>query len=382
MASMRLLATVVFAAVALSGFSQDASSKADILIVTGAEGASSEARAAALSLGKKVLGYSVRAVELDDKTLMMPVVLSERISALAAETSARAVIVHGADASFAFKSLQAASPGILLISVRPEGPALEAEASSALVIDLDWTGRAVFLARTAARYGIKEILFSPDARERGSEDRRNLKNVLSSAATEAFLSFTEFPAKVDKAAFLDERLKVTGGKLLLWIGEGQDSPGLLARLLAGGGYFLEQPVPTIREDYPALFRVEKAPKGDEFTSLVKAAEKSAIEMGAAGKFGVWPYPADRVLMRAAAAIASESLEKRNLLSDAAFIRAKMAAETGGGKFELISRIDPETGVRARNHYLFREDLYVLGKGLLPAKGIEIPEKYYMKMKAN
>jgi hypothetical protein len=76
------------------------------------------------------------------------------------------------------------------------------------------------------------------------------------------------------------------------------------------------------------------------------------------------------------------LDKRNLLSDADFIRAKVAAETGNGKLLLISRIDPETGVRARNHYLFREDLYVLGKGLLPANGIDVPAKYYGKIKGN
>jgi hypothetical protein len=381
MACMRLLATLALVFLALDSYSQDASAIADILIVTGAEDVGAEARIAALSLGKKILGYSVRTVALDAKTLITPAMLSERLSTLAAETRAKAVIVHGADSSLAFRRIQAASPGTLLVSVRPEGPALDAEASSSLVMDLDWTGRAVFLAGIAARYGIKEILFSPDARDRGSDGRRTFKAVLSEAAADSSLAFVEFPVKSEKAVFLSERLKATGGKLLLWIGEGQDGLGLLDVLLSSGGYYLEQPVPSIREGYPALFRIETAPKGDQFATLVKAAEKNAIEMGAAGRFGVWQFPADWVLVRSAAAIASESLNKRNLLSDIAFVRAKVAAETGSGKFQLKSRIDPETGVRARNHYLFREDLYVLGKGLLPANGIEVPEKYYGKMKA-
>ncbi len=350
--------------------------KSDVIVITGAEKTVLDAWSAAAALAKKAPGGAMRHVVLEDTILESGSALSERLASLVSAHKARAVVVHGSNAALGFRNLRQVSPDLILISVCPEGPSLDIEAAASLVLDVDWIGRAAGLARRAAQYGVKEIVFYPDSKPEGSDGRRAFKQVLMAAAADSAISFIEFPEKTDKAAFLTSRLVAAGGKVLLWAGNGKERVPLLKALASGGGYYLEQASPSIRIDYPEILGFSAALNAGGHSQLVKIAEKNAIEMGAAGKYGVWQYPADWVLLRTAISLAQDALARKIRVTDPDLIREKAAAETGGVKFKFEPQPDPDTLVPSRNHFLFTEDLYVLGRGILPAAKVEVPPKYY------
>ncbi|GEM_PF-2302557 len=363
---------MMIAMAAASAFAQ----KADVIVITGAEKAVPDAWSAAAALAKKAPDGAMRHIVLEETVLASGSALSERLVSLVTAHKARAVVVHGSNAALGFRNLRQASPDLILISICPEGPSLDIEAAASLVLDMDWVGRAAGLARRAAQYGVREIVFYPDSKPEGSDGRRAFKQVLMAVAADSAISFQEFPEKTDKAAFLASRLAAAGGKVLLWAGNGKERVALLKALASGGGYYLEQVSPSIRIDYPEILGFSAALNAGGYPQLVKIAEKNAIEAGAAGKYGVWQYPADWVLLRTAVSLAQDALSRKIRVTDPDLIRDKAAAETGGVKFRLEPRPDPDTLVPSRNHFLFTEDLYVLGRGILPAAKVEVPPKYY------
>jgi hypothetical protein len=376
---MRRIIAILIGSVALCLYSQGSSAKADIVLATGAATEFPDADSAARGLERKGQSFVCRQLTLDNKVLSNPALLSERLQAYVSGVRAKAVILNPAavGTARAFNKLRDANPGIILIAIAPEDPSLDIEAASDLVLDVDWVGRAVLLARVSGQYGLKEILYSPDLPAKGSEGRRLFKDVLSAAAADMGLGFMEMPGTGDRLGFLRERLSSTSGKLLLWPGDNKDSTDFLIQIRDGAGYVLERPDPSGLIQYPALFGFDPAAAGGDYQKLLKSAERNAIEEGAAGRFGLWEIPGDWALTRAAAQMAFEAAAKPALLQDAAYIQGKIAREMDGVKFRLSPRIDPDTGVRSRNHYLFQEDLYVLGKGFIPAGKTEIPGKYYL-----
>jgi hypothetical protein len=372
-------AVILMIASALPAWTEDPSVAAiGILLITGQADAHIDEFSMAAGLEKRSTGRTVRHQAVDGKVFSAPGVLTERIVSLADIVGARALVVSPASAGTAdaFKRLREKYPEMVLIAVRPADPALAIEAWADLVLDVDWIARAYYLAKLAGQYGLREIVVAGNTGMSSDAEEAFLRRSLASATAENGLGLTILPETGNRVAAIESRIAETGGKMLFWAGNSADRLALSKAALKGGAFILEPSEPSLLVDFPALVGYDPRPDSGNYAKILKRAERAAIEAGEAGRLGTWALPPGYALTALGAEMAEAALKKRGSVKDAKLLQEKTALILSGTKFALTRRLDPATGVKASNHFLLREDIYVLGKGYLPASQTETPPKYY------
>jgi hypothetical protein len=370
------MSLILICALSYAG-AQSYQGRIDLLVATAGLVEAPDAFRAAQALQASSKGLACRHLILETATLKASSDIAERLLAHVQAAQPKALIVSPAPkgTAAAFFKLKAADPSLVLIAICPEDPPLELEAASDLVLDLDWAGRAVLVAKLAAQYGIREIVQAEASSGKGSRGASAFSTVLAAAAQEAGLTLMSLPSAKAPADFLEERAAALSGKVLFWPGDLKDLSPVLERLLKRGGYMAEQIQPSLSRDYPALLGLEAPSNDGDYRKTLKQAERNIIETGAAGRFGVWQIPGAWVLTKAAADATGTALEQRSKLNDLSFLRERIARNMDGVKFKLSARVDASTGVRSRNHFLFMEDIYMLGKGIFPVGQDDLPLRY-------
>jgi hypothetical protein len=348
----------------------------EIAVITGGQEKSRDAFAAGKKLASQSPKGTYRHVALDPDAYSDSGKAQKAITDIALDPKVRAVIVSPAPpgCAAAFSTARQKRPDLICVALDPEENDLLIESSADLVISTDIVSRAVRLALVARQFGIPRILFASGAPSFPSESEKRFMTVLAAACADMGIELIQKDARQRAQAFVDQQLLQADGKSLLWSSE-RLSPESMRAYLSKGGYFLESPQPNLVDDFSAIFSVDSRTDGAEYQKILKKYEKAAIDSNMAGRVGSWIFPEPYALTMGMAEFLRKNPGTKLSTRDQAAILEEIGANCPGTKATLASKVDPGSGVKCRNHYFFKENLYLLGKGFISVSAQEIPEKY-------
>jgi len=370
-------ALLAAAALQLSAFADQA---VQILIITGDETTSPDACVAADRLAGKDSSASnksgFRHVSLDKATFLDPAALKRTIVEYSADPRIRGIVVSPAMAgtASAFQAVKDKRIDVLCAAIDPKENTLYIESYADLIIGTDIVARATRLARLARLYGIPRII-DMQGKTGFSQDEHDLFDaVLSAACADSGVSLAVKPLKDSPEAFLKKDAESNPAKTLLWVSDPLD-PSLEKNFLAAGNYLIESPFPGLAADYAGLLSQGQGPDQGDYQKILKRYEKAAIDSGYAGHLGTWVFPEPYVLTSAVSEFMRKNAGKRFSPRYADALFEEIQRYCPGTKPALVQRTDPETGVKSKNHFLFKEEIYVLGKGFVSPAPEKVLDKY-------
>jgi hypothetical protein len=353
-----------------------------ILIITGDGASSPDAFIAAQRLaGKdssasKKSGY--RHIALDKDSFRDPARLKKTMLEYSIDPRVMGIIVSPAPAGTAagFQAVKEKRSEIVCAAVDPEESSLYIESYADLVVGTDVVYRAARLARLARQYGISRIIALSGKSPFSSEEDALFNAVLTAACADTGIGLITKPPKESAESFLKKDAESNPGKTLLWSPETLD-PLILKTFLGSGNYLIESPYPGLDSDFARLLAQEPGTDSDDYQKTLKRYEKAAIDSGYAGRLGTWIFPQPYVLTSGVAEFLRKNSGKKKSSGDLESLLEEIQRFCPGTKPALVRRTDPDTGVKAKNHFLFKEDTYLLGKGFVPSTQAEGQEKYRM-----
>jgi hypothetical protein len=365
---------------AVLGLNAVAETRDTILIVTGGFEetpdefwAVAQAQKAGSTASGKIEHVMLKAEERADAAA-----ISRAIVSRARNPRVKAIIASPAFAgtAAAFAKIGETSPDILRVAVSPQDDALRIESSSDLVLGVDAFSRGYLLARNAHQLGLSELVYVDDGENFSEEDAARFAMNLKAACDEFGIAFSAKPGGQKASDFIAERVSANGGRVLLWANTRQGATPLYQQALSGGASFIETAAPSLLSVFPYLFGYTVSRSTDDYQKVLKKAEKSIIDRGLAGHVGTWLFPAGFTLTASAIDVVQKKQLKSQKSLDISILQDAIQKVAIGTKPVLRYYDDPDTGVRARNHFLFYESVYLLGKGFLPAMAEAIPARYF------
>jgi hypothetical protein len=348
----------------------------EIAVITGAQEKTRDAFAAGKKLASQSAKGTYRHIVLGPDAFSDSGKAQKAITDIALDPKVKAVIVSPAPSgcAVAFSMARQKRPELICVALDPWENDLLIESSADLVISTDVVSRAVRLALVARQFGIARILYASGMPSFPSETDKRFLTVLAAACGDMGIELIQKDSRQGAQAFLDQQLAQTDVKSLLWCSE-RLSPESMRAYLSQGGYFLESPQPNLVDDFSAIFSVDSKTDGAEYQKILKKYEKAAIDSNMAGHVGSWIFPEPYALTMGMAEFLRENPGTKLSTRDQAAILEEISAHCPGTKATLASKVDPSSGVKCRNHYFFKENLYLLGKGFISVTAQEIPEKY-------
>lgn len=379
MRSCRYFAFALFAAAALRlpAFADQA---VQILIVTGDRETSPDACEAADRLAGKDSSASnksgFRHVALDKATFLDPASLKKTIVEYSADPRIRGIVVSPAMAgtASAFQAVKDKRIDVSCAAIDSRERTLYIESYADLIVGTDIVARAARLARLARQYGIPRILAIPGTSPYSQDESGLFDAVLSAACADSGVALAVKPAKEGLEPFMKRDAEANPGRTLLWASEVLD-PAVLGKFLASGNYVIESPYPSLISDYSGLLAQDARADPGDYQKILKRFEKAAIDSGFAGHLGTWVFPESFVLTSAVSEFLRKNAGKRFSPRYADALLEEIQRSCPGTKPALTQRIDPGTGVKSKNHFLFKEEIYVLGKGFVSPAPSDVPAKY-------
>lgn len=353
-----------------------------VLIVTGSESFCAEAHAAAARLAAKEPSASNRSgyrhLVLEDSSFLDPSSLKKTISGFANDPRVKGIVVSPSPSGTAagFKAAREIREDILCAAVNPAEAPLLIEANADLVVGTDTVGRALRLARLARQCGVKRILFLPENPPFSAEENARFDAVLAAACAESGVELSVKPPKESADSFLNKSAEAGSPKSLLWSATTLDS-AILRSFLDAGNYILDSPKARLASDYAELLAQDPLADSGDYQKILKRYEKAAIDAGYAGRLGTWIFPEAYVLTSGVSEFIRKNPGKKISSRDAKPLLQEIQRFCPGTKPTLAQRVDPDTGVKARNHFRFTEEIYVLGRGFLSQSPSGIPDTYQL-----
>jgi hypothetical protein len=351
-----------------------------VLIVTGDEATTPDSFIAAQKLAGKDSSASnksgFRHVSLGKDAFQDPAVLKKTIVDYVDDPRVRAIVVSPAvpGTASAFLAVKKKRADVQCAAIDPKDEYLLIESSADLVLGTDIVYRAVRLARMARMYGIPRVIDMGGKSRFSAEENALFQAVLASACSDAGVGLVSRPAKDAPKDFLKKEIDSNPGKSLMWSPESPDAQTLRS-YLASGGFVIESPFPSLNEDFSRLlFQDPSADRGD-YQKILKRYEKSAIDSGFAGRLGTWIFPEAYVLTSGTAEYLRKTADKKNSSFNADELLADIQKYCPGAKPGIVRRTDPDTGIKSKNHFLFKEEAYILGKGFVTPSPSEVQDKY-------
>ena len=307
---------------------------------------------------------------------------------LADDETVHAIVVSKAPQGTAalFMDLKQRRPGLVLIALLPEEPPLVIQAAADTVLDFDHVMRAYNSVLMASRMGRSQIvsLSMPGT----SEDWRlnSRETVLRAASADmglAFKSLAVGPESLEKA--LKELGTKAGANSLAGVGTGAGGTGVAivandGRLAsnafrladATGALFIELDRP---EDGYAGFVADAEPSNgptseDPVRVMIDTARKVP---GRPGLTLVWPGELASLMELGALLLAKSILDGKQ--ASEVNLAAVMNAVWPTGQWHSSHFVDPQSGVRARNHLVVGSDPYLVGRSYLSSEAVNMPVKY-------
>jgi len=263
----------------------------------------------------------------------------------------------------AFRAIRAQRRDILLVAAEPAEGKLEIEAAADLVVELDRLYRPYLAVQSAKAAGSKRFVEVAAAGAAGAagEARSRESAVLRAACAELKIAYRLATAKLPDTDFgwlgelgRDSALYCADAELAEAVAEAALATG--ACVVDGGPDSLEAWRAVLASGLPEDFA-----KADDAGRL-KRIEKAAVDLAGKGRLAAWTrgYASESVLglTEFARALASGSAR----IGEVKDLVAALKSRSPGSAWIASFDVDPETGVKAANHILLRQDPYVFGRG--------------------
>ncbi len=373
-----ILAVSVFAALTLAAPALAAQDTGRILYLSGGMEFSPDAFIAGKKAREASPGQAKRIQHeiLDSKLFASSAEYAQAIRKAAQDSKLSVIILNPAakGSAAAFLSLKEARPELRCVAINPQEDDLLIEAAADLIISSDVVSRAYRLARIAKQFGLTRMIFLPGNSGFSSDADRRFQAVLSAACLDFGLEYLAKPAKSETASFLQE--EGAKGKSLLWASS--LPPALaLSQYLKAGNYLIESPAPSLQPDFSALLSIGAVNDREDYPKLLKRFEKAAIDSGFAGRIGTWIYPEAYALGSGVLSFLQKPAGKKITSASMREALEEIGKFCPGTKPQLSQKIDAVSGLRAKNHYYFRQDSYILGRGFFSVPPQDIPGKYQL-----
>ena len=313
----------------------------------------------------------------------------------------RAVVVADAPQGTAalFAELKELRPELLLLALEPFESPLVIQAVADIVLDFDHVVRAYSAALIAARMGKTSMVAvsTPGASDDWRLDTRLA--VLRIVWADMGLAFKTLAVPPDD---LIETLQDLGimapldtttasevpnraaSEAVIIVNDGRLASQALRAATASGAMFIELDRPDdgyagIAADTEPANGAARVPTqtmtsvpvdGDPIRTLIDAVRNVP---GRPGLTLIWPGE-QASLMELGALVLAKTVVDGTLASEAS-LAAVMNTIWPAGQWHASHYVDPQTGVRARNHLLIGADPYLLGRSYLSAESRHMPRKY-------
>ncbi len=250
---------------------------------------------------------------------------------------------------------------------------LEIEAAADLVVELDRLYRPYLAVKSAKEAGARRF-FAVAAAGAAGEARSRERAVLRAACTEFKIAYRLATASLPDTNFgwlgtldRDCALYCADSALAAAVAEAALATG--ACVVDGGPDSLEAWREVLAAGLPDDY--EKA----DAAGRLRRVEKAATVMAGRGRLAAWTrgYAAESVLGLAEFARALAAGSAR--IGEAKDLAAALELHSTGGAWIVGFDVDAETGVKAANHVLLRQDPYVFGRGYEQSAFDTVPPAY-------
>lgn len=317
------------------------------------------------------------------------------------DETVRAVVVADAPQGTAalFAELKELRPELLLLALEPLESPLVIQAAADIVLDFDHVARAYSAALIAARMGRSSIvaISMPGTSDEWRLDTRLA--VLRIASADMGLAFKTLAVPPDGLiktlqdlgimAPLDTTTasqvpKGVASEAVIIVNDGRLASQALRAATVSGAMYIELDRPddgyagiaagaepadsAARVPIQAMTSVHA--DGDPIRTLIDSARNVP---GRPGLTLIWPGE-QASLMELGALVLAKAVVDGTLASEAS-IAAVMNTIWPAGQWHASHYVDPQTGVRARNHLLIGADPYLVGRSFLSAEARHMPRKY-------
>lgn len=316
---------------------------------------------------------------------------------LTEDDTVRAVVVADAPQGTAalFAELKELRPELLLLALSPVESPLVIQASADIVIDFDHVARAYSAVLLAARMGRSSMMVV--STPGGNDDWRSTTRqaVLQVAGADMGIDFKPLVAAPDNlgkalhtvgiAVGMDTAAAIpteVAARMVIVVNDGWHGSEALRLAEASGALFIELDRPV--DGYAGIAAevvlatvqtstLASVPTGeDSVRSLIDTARNVP---GRPGLTLVWPGEQPGLLELGALAFARSIIDGRPA-SEVGLAKV-MNVVWPTGQWHASHFVDPQTGVRARNHMVIGSDPYLAGRSYLSAESGQMPLKYRM-----
>ena len=398
----KVAATLVPAAMFLTGTNALAQAKFHVGVVTGTVSQSEDdlrgAEALAKEYGSIKSGGVIQHLTYPDDFMSQQETYISSVVSLADDPLMKAIVVNQAipGTAEAFKRVKAKRPDIYTLAGEAhEDPQVIASAAD-FVASQDFVSRGYTIIWAAKEMGAKTFVHISFPRHMSYETLGRRRTIMEAACKDlgiqwAFETAPDPTSDVGMAGaqqFILEKVPAwlkkygpNGEKVAFFCTNDGHTEPLLKRLLESkNGLFVEADLPSPLMGYPGALGLDLSKEMGNFPAILKKVESSVVSKGGAGRFGTWAFSYGYTVTAGLGEYAirvAEGKAQKNSLKD---VFAAYGKWTPGAKWNGAYYTDAATNVRYRNMILMYMDTYILGglkgKQFLPTTTLKVPEKFF------
>ncbi len=306
---------------------------------------------------------------------------------LAEDETVRAIVVADAPIGTAalFTELKERRPELVLLAFLPKEAPLVIQAAADVVLDFDHVMRAYTSALMASRMG-RSLIISLSMPGSGDDWRLNTRQtVLRAASADLGLTIRTLAVAPDS---LEKALSglgmevttgsgmgtVSGTEVALVVNDGKLASEALRIADLSGALFIELDRPE--EGYAGQSAWVLPSGGLPGENPVRVMIDMARNVpGRSGLTLVWPGEVAPIMELGALAYAKSILDGKPVSE--VNLAAVMNGVWPAGQWHVSHFVDPQSGVRARNHMVTGSDPYLVGRSYLSSESKHMPMNYRM-----
>lgn len=273
-----------------------------------------------------------------------------------------------------FTAVRAARKDILLLAVQTEESPLLVQSVADLVMDPDFSSRAVTLAANAKTMGAKGIAFLKRSKP-GEQEARLFDALQKAAAAEGLPYFSQAlpsakskdAAKKEVAAAVSLMAAQAGGQLAFFCAEDSLQGALISECLHRGQIYLEGFRPSPFIGFPEALGMPLPTAGSpasQFPAFLRKVEEEVLRKKGAGKASTWAYGFSYTAITGLGTLALGYARGTGPGFDMKSVKAAMEKASPGVPWAIERYVDSVSGVRSKVHFLSYQDSYVFGRGYL------------------
>ncbi|MDR2349273.1 MAG: DUF3798 domain-containing protein [Deltaproteobacteria bacterium] len=288
----------------------------------------------------------------------------------------------------AFAAIRDLRPDILLVSAETHAEIKDIVKVADMAVLADFLMRSYLIPHTSKALGAESFLFLSFPRHMSSGVFKRLKAIMREASADLGLEFHEEDILDPLISGRENAIAHIRKSFPLWQEKyGKNTAFYLTNdvqnvaIIEGivktkEGYFAEGDIPSVLFGYPEAFGLEVGDDEDWRVFLDKVEEKVA-EAGVRGRLGCWIYPNGFTETAGTVDFAVSVVKGESAIDDFNSYLNSLGKYTPGVEWSGNFYTDEVLGKPVKNMFLIFQDTYVLGKGPMSLRDVEVPVKYQL-----